>query len=73
MEFKTKDFSTIVLLKYHRVPIIKISEIGRIKTIHVEKTADVEQLLLDYENDRITVSMRTLMQTINDTKALVHR
>ena len=70
---KTKDFYIIAMLKYHGIPILDITESGRIKTIHVDRTPEVKQLLLDYENGNIKVDIRTFIHAIEETKELVHR
>ena len=74
--FSTKDFNTLVLLRYHGYKFEQVTyegATGKTKRVHVNDTPELRQLLLNYDNNDVMVKMRDLMRTIEDVKEFVHR
>lgn len=72
--FSTKDFNTMVLLRYHGVKFEKVEVDQRgTKRIFVANTPALQQLLLDYDNGSVTVNAKEWMRIIDDIKEFVHR
>jgi len=72
--FSTKDFNTMVLLRYHGVKFEKVEVDNRgTKRVFLTNTPDLQQLILDYDNGLVNVDAKEWMRTIDDIKEFVHR
>ena len=75
-EFSTKDFTTMVVLKYfgHKFKRVTTEGVGfKTKRVWLDDTPEVHKLMLDYENNDLTVKAKDFMRTIEETKEFVHR
>ena len=75
-KFSTRDFNTIVLLRYHGYKILEVTtegKDGKAKRVWVEDSPDLQKLLVSYDNNEVDVKAKDWMRTIEDTKEFVHR
>jgi hypothetical protein len=72
-QFSTKDFNTMVLLRYHGVKFEKVEVDRGIKRIFTADTPALQQLLLDYDNGSVSVNAKEWMRIVDDVKEFVHR
>lgn len=72
--FTTKDFNTIVLLKYYKLKWVKVDTDTRgTKRVSVDDSEALQKILLDYDNGLLEVDAKELFRAIEEVKEFVHR
>ena len=72
-DFSTKDFNTMVLLRYYGFKFSRVESEKGIKRVFTANTNDLQNLLLDYDNGNLEVEPKEWMRTVDDIKEFVHR
>jgi hypothetical protein len=72
--FNTKDFNTMVLLRYHGFRWDRVETDSRgTKRVFIQDSPQLQSALLEYDNGETTCNMQELFRVIDEIKEFVHR